>query len=91
VRIWKFKPKRFQIDKGWHNSSLTKDGLYISQDLDQQMSSPPPPTPSPVRPPAARTWPTAARLGPSASRAGPGAFPGWSRGGPPAAGCRPRV
>ncbi len=37
VRIWKFMPRKFQIDKGWRNSSLTKQGLYVKQELDPQI------------------------------------------------------
>jgi hypothetical protein len=33
IRIWKFVPSRYQIDKGWENDHLDKFGRYIGPDL----------------------------------------------------------
>src|SRR5437660_8817900 len=32
VRIWKFKPSRYQIDAGWQNDHLDRRGNYVAQD-----------------------------------------------------------
>ena len=33
VRIWKFIPKNYQIDKGWQNDHLDPQGNYIAPDI----------------------------------------------------------
>ncbi len=33
-RNWKFMSKRYQIDKGWQNDHLDKQGMYVKQNLD---------------------------------------------------------
>ena len=33
LRIWKFKPKKFQIDKGWQNDHLDAQGGYVAPDI----------------------------------------------------------
>ncbi len=40
VRIWKFKPQRYQIDAGWQNDHLDKFGNYQGPDLQPEMTVP---------------------------------------------------
>jgi hypothetical protein len=39
ARIWKFQPRNFRIDKGWHNDHLDKMGLYQGADIVDPVSS----------------------------------------------------
>lgn len=42
VRIWKFKPQRYQIDQGWQNDHLDKQGNYQGPQLKPVPVSAPP-------------------------------------------------
>ena len=33
VRVWKFKPARYHIDKGWQNDHLDKQGRYQAPEI----------------------------------------------------------
>jgi len=33
VRIWKFLPTRYQLDKGWQNDNLGRGGVYVAPQL----------------------------------------------------------
>ena len=33
IRIWKFKPAKYRLDKGWENDHLDKQGRYQKPDL----------------------------------------------------------
>lgn len=39
VRIWKFKPKMYQVDSGWQNDNLDKHGQYVGRQLDTKILS----------------------------------------------------
>lgn len=39
IRIWKFKPKRYRVNKGWHNDSLSKHGLWIADNIFPEIIS----------------------------------------------------
>jgi len=41
VRIWNFKPARYQIDAGWQNDQLDKYGNYVNQDLQPERQTVP--------------------------------------------------
>jgi hypothetical protein len=37
LRIWKFKPKRYQLDEGWQNKNLDSQGLYLGPKIDAKI------------------------------------------------------
>lgn len=39
VRIWKFTPKRYRIDRGWQNDHLDRQGMFVASDLLPQVIS----------------------------------------------------
>lgn len=40
ISIWKFMPARFQIDKGWQNDHLDKQGRYVAPAIDPTIHTP---------------------------------------------------
>lgn len=40
VRIWKFLPSRYQVDKGWQNDHLDKFGQYTKPDIQPGILTP---------------------------------------------------
>ncbi len=48
LRIWKFVPKRYQIDKGWQNDNLDNQGRYQGAQLETQIRSDDPLSPFPT-------------------------------------------
>lgn len=39
IRIWKFKPKMYQVDEGWQNKNLDKYGQYVGRQLNPTIHS----------------------------------------------------
>lgn len=39
IRIWKFLPRKYRIDRGWQNDHLDRQGMFVASDLSPQVAS----------------------------------------------------
>ncbi len=37
IRMWKFVPRAYQIDRGWSNKLLDEEGRYVSASLEPRV------------------------------------------------------